>query len=168
MPVKIIQLPGYSDYPKDSAALIRQVQLKISLQIPNTDLVSFVDGGEEHNIHPTHKKKMGLRLGRIISGGDYAGTPFVKKLSYTHGELKIEITRCEELNLCGKAVLKLKFKPGTKELEIKNDNLKKNCLYISLKTKDLLQVSYGYQNYPQDIGLYNELGYPLSPFKINI
>lgn len=77
--IYLIQLPGYEDYPRDSAAVIRQIQLATARTTPGVSLVSFIDGGERHNIHPTHKAKMGSRLGNIISNMSYGSTPYIYK-----------------------------------------------------------------------------------------
>ncbi|WP_297816042.1 sialate O-acetylesterase [uncultured Lactobacillus sp.] len=168
LPIKVIQLPGYADYPQDSAALIRQVQLDTSRQLTNADLVSFVDGGEEHNIHPTHKKKMGRRLGSIVSGRNYLGSPYVDKVIQQDKRILLHITRCESCKLSGKATIKLIGGQQSRSYEVQESDLNKNYISIPLKINDLRQISYGYENYPQNIGLYNELDYPLSPFKIEV
>lgn len=167
LPIKLIQLPGYADYPKDSAALIRQVQLQTAKTMPAADLVSFVDGGEEHNIHPTNKKIMGERLGQIEAGNDYAGTPFVKTCSYSDGKLTLTIARCEQLKLNGKAIIELMTENGRKQVELSEDNLAQNQIVINLNEKPQ-EVSYAYANFTDNIGLYNELDYPVSPFKIRL
>ena len=167
LPVKLIQLPGYADYPKDSAALIRQVQLQTAQAIPGVYLVSFVDGGEEHNIHPTNKKVVGERLGQIEASNDYAGTPFVKKCVYADGKLALTVARCEQLKLNGKAVMEVTTENGSKQVELHADNLDKNKIVINLDEKPQ-EVSYAYANFTANIGLYNELDYPVSPFKIRL
>lgn len=167
LPVKLIQLPGYADYPEDSAALIRQVQLQTAKAMPEVDLVSFVDGGEEHNIHPTNKKAMGERLGQIEVGNNYAGTPFVKKCQYSDGKLALTIARCEYLKLEHKVAIEITTEDGRKQIELTDDNLVQNQILINLDKKPQ-EISYAYANFSNDIGLYNELDYPVSPFKIRL
>lgn len=167
MTVKLIQLPGYADYPEDSAALIGQVQLETAKEMPEVDLVSFVDGGEEHNIHPTNKKIVGERLGQIEAGNDYVGTPFIKKCVYGDGKLTLVIARCEQLKLNGKAIIEVTIKNGQKQVELSEDDLNKNQIVIKLDEKPE-GVSYAYANFTANIGLYNELDYPVSPFKIRL
>lgn len=167
LPVKLIQLPGYADYPQDSAALIRQVQLNTAKKMPGVDLVSFIDGGEKHNIHPTNKQIMGERLGKICVGEDYLGTPFLKQLQYQNGRLVLTVARCQQLHLKGKTILKIAFGDKTREVEVTEKEIVKNKVVISMNEKPK-QVSYGYANFPGNIGLYNELNYPVSPFKIDL
>ncbi|WP_338935197.1 sialate O-acetylesterase [Lactobacillus helveticus] len=167
LPVKLIQLPGYADYPEDSAALIRQVQLQTAKAMPEVDLVSFVDGGEEHNIHPTNKKIVGERLGQIEVGNDYAGTPFVKKCQYSDSKLILTITRCEQLKLNSKTILEVITENRQKQVELTAADLNKNQIVMNLDEKPQ-EISYAYANFTKEIGLYNELDYPVSPFKIRL
>lgn len=165
LPVKIIQLPGYADYPENSGAVIRQTQLNVALNLPNVDMISFIDGGEEHNIHPTNKKIMGERLGKIMTGSNYGGTPFVDKISYKNGELILNVQRCERLKLLKKVELLVKIDHENKKIEVKEDNLNQNQIILKFKERPSM-VSYAYCNFPKNIGLYNELNYPVSPFKV--
>lgn len=165
LPIKLIQLPGYADYPDNSGAVIRQTQMMVAQQFSQVDLVSFIDGGEEHNIHPTNKKDMGMRLGRIMAGNDYSGTPYVSKVRIKDQKLTLEIARCSQLVLKENVFLKIKYLDDSFEtVRLTNKNIRKNEIVLDLK-KTFLGVSYAYKNYPMHIGLYNELGYPVSPFK---
>lgn len=170
LPVKLIQLPGYADYPDNSGAEIRQTQLVVSRTVPQVDLVSFIDGGEEHNIHPTNKGTMGMRLGKIMAGDDYAGTPYVEKMDASSEGTKFrfvfKIARCQKLHLEKETYLKVKyFDKKVEQIKLNADNLQNNKLILELD--DLpKEISYAYENYPHHIGLYNELNYPLSPFRV--
>lgn len=164
LPVKIIQLPGYADYPKDSSAIIRQVQVHVSERISNVDLVSFIDGGEKHNIHPLNKKIMGERLGKIMAGQTYSGTPYVNKLIYNKGILTLWIFMCKKLKLTKRVFFNLIIDGKLQTLEITNTNLKENKIKIKLNQKPE-QISYAFENYTKNIGLYNEMSFPVSPFK---
>lgn len=166
LPVYLVQLPGYADYPEDSAAMIRQVQRQTAGTIPHVHLVSFVDGGEKHNIHPTHKAKMGQRLGRIISQLSYASTPDVYQVVKTEEQLILKISSCQKLALKGEAVIKITEDGQSKEINLTAANLVKNT--IQLPKCQHCTLSYGYSNFPEKIGLVNELGDPVSPFRIEI
>lgn len=164
LPVKIIQLPGYADYPVDSGAIIRQVQMYVSEKTSNVDLVSFIDCGEKHNIHPLNKKIVGERLGKIMAGQTYSGTPYVNKLSYSRGKLTLSVLMCKELKLTKKVFLNLIIDGKQQTLEITNNNLDGNKMRIKLNQKPD-QISYAFENYTKNIGLYNEMSFPISPFK---
>lgn len=168
LPIKLIQLPGYADYPADSGAKIRQTQVEVAQQFPQVDLVSLIDGGEEHNIHPTNKKNMGMRLGKIMSGNDYAGTPYASNLKIKDQKLTVKISRCSQLVLKKKVYVKIKYFDNSSEIiRLTEKNIRKNEIVLNLK-KMFLGISYAYENYPTYIGLYNELDYPVSPFKYEI
>lgn len=167
LPVKLIQLPGYADYPEDSATLIRQVQLETAKKMPEVDLVSFVDGGEEHNIHPTNKKIMGERLGRICTGNDYLGTPYVEKANYENGTLALTIARSEQLKLKRKTIFEYIRNNQRHQIEVSENNISGNQIQLPIKEKPD-EILYGYANFPKDIGLYNELDYPVSPFRMKV
>ena len=167
LPVKIIQLPGYADYPKGSGALIRQVQLDTARKMPEVDLVSFVDGGEEHNIHPTNKEIMGERLGKICATNNYAGTPYVDYVEYKKDKLILHVVRSNHLKLKAKTIVDTIVLNKRKQIEIANSNIHKDCIVIQLPARPS-EISYGYSNFPENIGLYNELDYPVSPFKFRL
>ncbi|MCX8721738.1 MULTISPECIES: sialate O-acetylesterase [unclassified Lactobacillus] len=164
LPVKIIQLPGYADYPENSGAIIRQVQELVSEKMTNVDLVSFIDGGEEHNIHPLNKKIMGERLGTIMAGNTYSGTPYIYKYNYDKNMLTLWALKCKKLKITKKVFFNLIIDGKPQTLEIMNNNLSENKIKIELKRKPE-QISYAFENYTKNIGLYNEIGFPVSPFK---
>ena len=167
LPIKLIQLPGYADYPENAAAVIRQTQLDVAANTPGVDLVSFIDGGEEHNIHPENKKIMGKRLGKILVGNDYAGTPYVDQIKFNNGKLILTIARCLELKLIRKAVLQVTILDKKYDILLVNNHLAKNEIIVSLNQKPTM-ISYAYTNFTKDLGLYNELNYPVSPFRIEL
>ena len=52
---------NYND-DKVNSAFLREAQLKASKKIPNSGMVSLMDTGEEHDIHPNNKQVAGERL----------------------------------------------------------------------------------------------------------
>lgn len=167
LPIKLIQLPGYADYPKDSAALVRQVQLYTARKMPEVNLVSFVDGGEEHNIHPTNKKVMGERLGKICTGDNYLGTPYVEKVGYENNNLILIVARSEHLKLKQETIFEYIKNSQKYQIEVTDNNLIDNRIEIHLEDRPD-EILYGYTNFPKKIGLYNELDYPVSPFRMKV
>lgn len=168
LPIKLIQLPAYADYPNNSGAEIRAVQLKVSLNIPNVDLVSFIDGGEKHNIHPTNKEMVGERLGKIWYGNDYAGTPYIDVTQVRNRELCLHVARSEKLILKDNVSLELTDFAGNKyHCQITTNNLHKDWIKIPINNK-YVKAEYLNTNYSEHIGLYNERNYPVSPFEISL
>ena len=165
--IKLIQLPGYEDYPENSGALIRQVQFQVSCEVPNVDLVSFVDAGEKHNIHPINKKVVGYRLGNCLSGFSYAETPKLYKVEISQGQITCSISHCWRLQkISGKdIVIQLILKNGKIiDYLVTADDLEGNIFKINYPNiEEIASCSYGYTNYP-NLALENELHYPVSPF----
>lgn len=65
-------------------------------------------------------------------------------------------------------ILKLKFNDGTQQIiTLSEANLINSQIIISINKK-VRSISYGYSNFPKNIGIYNELDYPLSPFRIRL
>jgi sialate O-acetylesterase len=65
-PFLIVQLPGYGDNILASGwPLLREMQLKVSREIPNTGLVVTIDTGERDTIHPAEKQPVGARAARL-------------------------------------------------------------------------------------------------------
>ena len=64
LPFYFTQIAPYSyDAPDETGtALIREVQLKTMLKVPNTGMVVTLDIGEKNSIHPPNKKEVGKRL----------------------------------------------------------------------------------------------------------
>lgn len=63
-------------HPKDNkdiynSAYLREAQLKVSKEIPNSGMAVLMDVGEENNIHPIHKKQGGERLAYIALAKTY-------------------------------------------------------------------------------------------------
>lgn len=68
VPFYIVQLPKYDDDKNDSWPMIRQAQRKICQNEKACSLVVGIDTGEQFNIHPTDKSRLGNRIGRTIAG----------------------------------------------------------------------------------------------------
>lgn len=166
LPIKVIQLPGYADYPKNSGAVIRQVQLDVSKKMPYVDLVSFIDGGEEHNIHPEHKEKMGRRLGLVVSNQTYSGTPYLIAAHYENQRLVLIIGKCKEIQLKTPTCILVNSLARCQKVEISEKNIDANKIVLN-EINQPISISYCDDNFPLQIGLFNEMGFPVSPFKLD-
>lgn len=159
LPVKVIQLPKYADEPKDSWAKIRQAQLKIANSIPCVDLVSIIDTGDKHNIHPTDKRTVGYRLAKFLIEEKYSGTPIPSVLEWSTNKLVLRIRKCNVINLKGKAEFSYFYKDKLKKI---TPEIKGNLLIFNQKIEELY---YQYENYTNP-SVFNEDGMPLAAFKI--
>lgn len=159
LPIKILQLPRYEDEPEDAWAKIRQAQLQIANTLPYVDLISLIDTGDRHNIHPTHKCVVGERVGKYLQQENYPGTPIPKILEWNEEKLVILVRNANTL----KTAKNVSFKclNGVQE-ELICPKIIKNKLVFN---KNIEEVAYQYSNYTQPT-IFNEIDEPLAAFKI--
>lgn len=75
-PFYYVQIAPF-DYRKGtSSAFLREAQLKASTAVDNTGMACMMDIGEEHCIHPSHKKLTGDRLAYLALAKTYGKTGF--------------------------------------------------------------------------------------------
>lgn len=163
LPFYIVQLPGYYDEPQDAWAIIRQHQLEITQTLNDVHLVSIADTGEKHNIHPTHKRIAGTRIGKILSDKSYNSTPYVYRKQIVGNQLILFVASVSALVQRGKAEMEVRKagKWSTQEVSAVG-----NVIVIS-NAQDIEKIRYAYANYPK-CTLFNEFGAPLAPFEMEI
>jgi sialate O-acetylesterase len=65
-PFLFVQLPNYLpdsvEKPRATWAELREAQRAVSRSVPNAVMVTTIDQGEAHNLHPTRKDEVGRRL----------------------------------------------------------------------------------------------------------
>ncbi|WP_207534411.1 sialate O-acetylesterase [Desertivirga arenae] len=61
----------YPENQKHLLPFLREVQLKLEDQIPNSGMAVSIDGGEEHNIHPANKEIISKRLAFLALSKKY-------------------------------------------------------------------------------------------------
>ncbi|GIP70133.1 sialate O-acetylesterase [Lactiplantibacillus pentosus] len=160
----VIQLPGYADEPFESWAKIRQAQLSIAQMIPNVNLISGSDTGERHNIHPTSKRKLGERIGRLVSNQGYSQTPLVIETKLKGNDVIIGIGQVNQLKIDSDTKMMIKIGNEWVPRQVK----KLDEQHIILKDcSGAAAVRYQYVNYPE-MTIFNELGDPLTPFSCRI
>lgn len=74
LPFYIVQLPGWAGGEGHWGAL-REAQRQVTLNMPNTGLVSTLDLGESNDIHPKDKKPVGERLASLALWKQYHQPP---------------------------------------------------------------------------------------------
>jgi sialate O-acetylesterase len=166
LPFLLIQLPGYEDGIDNTWAKIRQVQLRATMKIPYVKLCSISDLGESHNIHPTDKKTPGIRIGNILQENQYAETPGITKMCYEANRLTIIVSHALTLSFKNNTQFVVKIKGNKVESLFSANNFAGNKIEIDLP-QGATSVEYGFVNFPK-LGIFNELGLPLSPFRIVI
>ncbi len=78
MPFYFVQIAPYDYSSGFEGALIREAQLQVMLRVPHTGMAVTLDIGEEKNIHPGEKRKVGQRLAYWALARTYGmrGVPF--------------------------------------------------------------------------------------------
>lgn len=160
----VIQLPGYADEPFESWAKIRQAQLSIAQMIPNVNLISGSDTGERHNIHPTSKRKLGERIGRLVSNQGYSQTPLVIETKLKGNDVIIGIGQVNQLKIDSDT--KMMIKIGNEWVPRQVKKLDEQHIILN-DCSGAAAVRYQYVNYPE-MTIFNELGDPLTPFSCRI
>ncbi len=176
LPFFIVQLPGYEEVPVANAwAMVREAQRRVCEEEENTFLVVTLDLGERKDIHPKHKKVLGERVASAALYYVYHVYkenfvyPEICKVSKLDGELLLEAK-----NLGGTCIVKggeektlvLELSKNGKEFIKAEGILKQNQIRLKAEGMELpVFIRYGWSNYP-DVYLYNEEGFPFSPFEI--
>lgn len=163
VPFLIVQLPGYFDEPKDAWPIIRQHQLEITQKINDVHLVSIADTGEKHNIHPTHKRIAGTRIGEILSDQSYSSTPVVYRQQVLDDKLILSVTSASSLVQRGNAYFLVKQADQWQKRQVRTVGK----LIVLDNCQGIQKIRYAYDNYPT-CTLFNELGAPVAPFEMEI
>lgn len=153
--------------------IVRAMQEKVSLTIPNTGMASIMDIGSYEDIHPKQKMEVGRRLGLLALGKTYGKdilceSPRLIKASRDGNVITLEFNNCNTLTMSeGQNDFVLVQEETV--LDIQDISLLGNC--IRLTAADLpdgpLTVSLAYKGYGE-IHIYNEANLPLCPFTITI
>lgn len=179
LPFYIVQIPPYKystsqQEPGDSysAATLRDAQLQISKNIPNTGLVVTTDLADGTNLHPTNKEPVGERLANLAlnqcygqTETDYSGPVFktysiegdVIRLTFDFVENGIEDTY-EELKWFTIAGSDKKFYQGNAFID--GNDIVVSSPYVTAP----VAVRFAWYNTAVP-NFFNTEGLPASPFK---
>ncbi|OGV36774.1 MAG: hypothetical protein A2X48_16915 [Lentisphaerae bacterium GWF2_49_21] len=176
MSFMIVQLPNHGSRPAEPSdspwAVVREGQRSV-LVLPNTAMITTLDIGEAHNIHPLNKQDIGKRLAlaaRNICYGEkdleYSG-PLFSSMEIKDGKALIKFTHIKGglavkggAKLKGFAIAGADGKYFWADAEIKGDAV----AVWSEKVKDPLSVRYAWADDP-DCNLLNGEGFPASTFQ---
>ncbi len=174
----IAQLPNYMDVnylPEDSNwALIREAELQVSQEVPNTGLDVNIDLGEWNDIHPGNKKPVGERLAlaamKLTYGDkdDVTSGPIFKSQRIEGNKIILTFDNVggglvsgngEDLSHFAIAGADKKFVWGT--TKIVNDEV----VVSNDEVPNPKYVRYAWADNPDFANLYNKEGLPASPFR---
>ncbi|WP_288760401.1 sialate O-acetylesterase [uncultured Lacticaseibacillus sp.] len=173
LPFYVVQLPQYNDEPVDAWPLLRMAQAKVARELPNVHLVSIVDTGERHNIHPTDKRTPGTRIGAVMAkAAGYCATPQVQQITTkdvpTDGLRHVAfcVDQSHQLQITSQLEVQVLVQNGWRTVTATNTTVTSNKLTVDLPA-NAVAVRYCWDNAPVPT-LYNEVGYPVSPFSLRI
>lgn len=173
LPFYVVQLPQYNDEPVDAWPLLRMAQAKVARELPNVHLVSIVDMGERHNIHPSDKRTPGTRIGAVMAKvAGYCDTPQVQQITTkdvsTDGSRRVTfcVDQSHQLQINGQLEVQVLVQNGWRAVAATDATVTSNKLTVNLPA-NTTAVRYCWDNAPVPT-LYNEVGYPVSPFSVRI
>lgn len=155
VPFYIVQLPICKDRPGHDWTLVRHAQERVSQEIEDCYLVTGLDCGDRDDIHPTEKAVLGKRIGEIIDEIHYKQCPVASIRSWSENKVIIEINQAKEVQM-------LDVRSIQSDQKIEDHIIEGNCLILHSKAR-LNQIQYAWSNAPE-VTLFNEAGYPVSPF----
>jgi sialate O-acetylesterase len=177
MPFYIVQLANYMQEvsePMDNKwAEIRESQTNAA-KMQNVDIITTIDIGETHDIHPKNKKDVGKRLALLALHDNYSGK-LERSPSYKSDKVvgdKIIIT----LNTFGNSLKSLDKYGYLRGFAIAGKdgkfvwakaflNSKNQVVVYSDKVKNPKYVRYAWSNNPGPLDLVNTENLPLMPFR---
>jgi len=177
-PFLIVQLANYlqpKSAPSESNwAGLRNAQLLVSQEVPNSALAVTIDLGETYNIHPQNKGDVGKRLALAAEKIAY----HEKDIAYsgpTFSSMKIENHKIIlSFNNIGSGLMskdadKLKqfaIAGEDKKFVWANATIKGNTIIVeSDAVQNPVAVRYAWADNPIGCNLYNKEGLPASPFR---
>jgi sialate O-acetylesterase len=175
LPFFIVQLPNFMEpsllQQNSGWAALREVQRKLSQEIPNTALAVTIDLGEWNDIHPLNKKDVGKRLAlqarrlaygeNIVSSGPILlsckadGDKLVLSFEEKTGSLR----PVDELKGFAVAGADGVFQLAKATID------GKRVVVWSDGVAQPVAVRYAWANNPDGANLYNKEGLPASPFQ---
>jgi sialate O-acetylesterase len=183
LPFYFVQLPNFRFVTKKGVenlywSVIRQAQLEVYKEVPNTGMVVTIDAGDSTNIHPTDKEIIGNRLADWALANNYGkkelivSGPVPKSLKRSGAQLvvKFDFAGKKLIGRNGKSLAGFTISDqSSPEVFVTADAfIKKDKVIISNPNiKKTAVVRYGWDDNP-DASLFNEAGLPATPFVIKI
>ncbi len=176
LPFVIVQLPNYKkvqNLPEVNStwALLREGQEKAS-HLPNTGLVSIIDLGLAHDIHPTDKFPVGERVAtkvqQLVYGHKVAADgPVFKSMRIENGKAIISFHYAEGLTVNKNAERSNFIIAGKdKKFVFAQAKIVGNTVEVwNDEVKEPIAVRYAWADNPGDNYVTNAIGLPMQPFR---
>ena len=175
-PFYFVQIAPYSygDNKGLISAYLREAQVKASLKIPNSGMVSSVDIGEEKIIHPSEKLTVSKRLTYWALSETYNKkgiafqNPLFKMAVAQDSMMVITFDNTENgLTSFGKELSNFEIAGENKVFYPAKAVIVKKQIHVTCpEVKKPIAVRYCFCNYPTGkVFLYNAAGIPIPPFR---
>ena len=176
MPFLLVQLPNFmpkSEQPSESGwAGVREAQLKVAMEVPNTALAITYDVGEWNDIHPLNKKDMAHRLflgaRKLVYGEKLVNSgPVYKSMKIDANKIILTFTETGSGLTTKGAILKHFAIAGEDRKFVWADAvIRGNKVIVSSpEVEHPVAVRYAWANNPEEANLRNKEGLLASPFR---
>ncbi|MBM4028241.1 MAG: sialate O-acetylesterase, partial [Planctomycetes bacterium] len=173
VPFFIVQLPRYDyDSPWSSYPLVREAQMRVSVEQPRCGLVTLMDDGEPKDVHPKNKRPVGERLARLARAMIFQEPlvptgPLLEHHAVKDGSVLLRFRHVGDglrsrdgalrtFTVCGADKV---FHPAAAEI-VGKDTIRVTCAEV----KDPIAARYAWGPFP-DCNLFNSEDLPASPFR---
>lgn len=171
LPFYLVQLMPYADGAACAdLASIRLAQERASRQIPHTAMVTLVETGESHEIHPTHKDTVGHALANAVLHWQFGRTeleysgPICTACRREENGAQLIFSHADGLHFAGGKAEDIQvIDRGGAAHAPTAAVIEGNTLHLRWEAAvDAAGIDIGYRNAPQHT-LYNAAGYLASP-----
>ncbi len=184
IPFWYVQLPNFLVDLKEenSWPSMREMQRRCD-SIPLSGMVVSIDLGEDYDLHPTGKKRVGKRLAHLHAAYAYhysepAESPYVTELFSTREGLLLHTAGVKSLHVDHGSVklhprddleiLDFSAEDGTGKRVLLRASVEGRDILLSDVPEDVTAICYCYSNTNNGALIYGDNGLPLSPFRMEI
>ncbi len=173
LPYYLVQLASFKgkDDDPDAWPLLREAQYNIKNSIPNTELTTAIDIGDQTDIHPKNKSEVGHRLAllaRALTYGqnvEYSG-PRYENIAIEGPNVKIKFTHADGLTTYDDKTIRGFEIAGSDGLFTRaNAKIQNDCIVLNNpQVENPKAVRYNWHSFPNG-NLINAAGLPAFPFR---
>ncbi len=175
LPFLVVQLPGFQTWiglDNVDYATIRRKQKQVADNLPEVWLCSISDLGEEYDIHPKEKRRVGERLALLAEGHVYGETvlcdaPVAEKAVSENHRIKIRFAHAGEgLSIQGKEVEALEIRQGEKKISFRAEAAGDQIVITPAENiSGKVSITFAQGKWYR-VNLYNSAGIPAIPFQL--
>ncbi len=175
-PFYIVQLANLGrpaqGYEWSDWAEVREAQLQVSRNVPNTGLAVTIDIGEEQNIHPRNKRDVGYRLALNALAKTYGRNvewsgPQYELFDIEGQAIRVRFLHCSGgLQAKGGPLRQFSIAGSDGKFVLADAKIEGDCVVVtSPAVRNPVAVRYAWAKNPAGCNLYNAANLPASPFR---